>query len=66
MMNKEIEIKVDRYTAIVNCKSVKEDTKNRFACHIPAYDMFFSSKEEDIERKAKAMMKAFFDFYKIK
>lgn len=39
----------------VNCTDVGD---GRYACHIVEDNVYFSAKEDTIERKAKAMMKA--------
>ena len=33
-----------------------------FSCHIPKYDIYFSAKKEDIERKAKALVESFINY----
>ena len=56
--------KVDRYEFIVNGIPQPD---GGYACHVPAYDLFFSAKdEESMDRKSIAIVKSFLDFYKIK
>lgn len=58
--------KIDRYEFIVNTKE-DEDNKNIFNCHIPAYDILFMAKDEEmIERKAKIMVGMWFKHFEIK
>lgn len=45
----------------------KEEGNELVSCHIPAYDLFFSAKDdkETIRKRAKAMVTTWFKFYNI-
>ena len=56
--------KVDRFEFIVNCSP---NGDGRYNCFIPAYDIFFSAKSEDmIEKKATIMVQMWFNHFRIK
>lgn len=58
---KKFECTVKRYRFIVECK---EETNGIFSCYIPAYDMYFGAKDEEmIEKKSKAMVGLFFESF---
>ena len=43
---------------------VSEESEGRYSCYIPSFDCFFSAKnKEQIEKKAKAMVKAYIEFH---
>jgi hypothetical protein len=56
--------KSGRYEFIVNCKT---ETNGKFSCHIPAYDMYYSTGSvKMIEKKGKAMVEVWMNYYGIK
>lgn len=51
-VNFEIEVEVE--------VEVIEEENGMFSCHIPGYDIYFSTKnKEDIEKKTKVLVKCF-------
>lgn len=61
---KKIEYTVGRYRFTVECT---EEENGIFSCHIPAYDMYFGAKDEEmIEKKAKVMVGLFFESFEKK
>jgi hypothetical protein len=49
-------------------KTVEKSKKGDiWVCHIPSHNMYFGSKvengEEEVQKKAKAMIKAYEDYY---
>lgn len=63
MMKKYYE-KVGRYKF---CIEVVKEKCGIMTCHIPAYDLFYNAKDEEmIKKKGKFMTMSFFNFHDIK